>query len=159
MIEKLLNWFGCGAREAAIDHGHDHAAGQGHTHGVMDATIATTARGIWAIKWSFAILAATAMLQLFIVAISGSVALLADTIHNIGDAGTAIPLWVAFMLARRKPTKTFPYGYGRVEDKGSAIQGEKFDLFFKKHKQALQWGRKKQPVQVYRPAPNLATAQ
>jgi cation diffusion facilitator family transporter len=44
------------------------------------------------------------------------VALLADTIHNIGDATTAIPLWIAFLLARRKPTSTFTYGYGRVED-------------------------------------------
>ena len=48
--------------------------------------------------------------------VSNSVALLADTIHNIADAGTAIPLWVAFVLARRKPTQTFTYGYGRVED-------------------------------------------
>jgi cation diffusion facilitator family transporter len=44
------------------------------------------------------------------------IALFADTIHNIADAGTAIPLWVAFALARRKPTETFTYGYGRVED-------------------------------------------
>lgn len=53
---------------------------------------------------------------MFIVLISGSVALLADTIHNIGDAATAIPLWIAFMLARRKPSKRFTYGLGRVED-------------------------------------------
>ena len=45
-----------------------------------------------------------------------SVALLADTIHNVGDAVTASPLWVAFVLARRKPSKTFTYGLGRVED-------------------------------------------
>jgi cation diffusion facilitator family transporter len=50
------------------------------------------------------------------VALSGSVALFADTIHNIGDATTAIPLWIAFLLARRKPTRRFPYGLGRVED-------------------------------------------
>jgi len=50
------------------------------------------------------------------VFVSHSVALLADTIHNIAYAGTAIPLWVAFALARRKPTETFTYGYGRVED-------------------------------------------
>ena len=87
-----------------------------HTHGVVDPTIATTARGIWAIKWSFLILAATAALQLVVVYVSDSVALLADTIHNVADAGTAIPLWVAFVLARRKPTQTFTYGYGRVED-------------------------------------------
>lgn len=51
------------------------------------------------------------------------------------------------------------YGYGRVEDKGSAIQGEKFDLFFKKHRQALQWGRQKIPVQVYLPTAAVAAAQ
>src|SRR5207244_3171349 len=76
----------------------------------------TTGRGIFAIKWSFALLAITAAAQLVVVFISGSVALLADTIHNIGDATTAIPLWIAFTLARRKPTATFTYGYGRVED-------------------------------------------
>jgi cation diffusion facilitator family transporter len=59
---------------------------------------------------------ATALFQVVIVAISGSVALLADTIHNFGDASTAIPLWIAFMFVRKKPTKRFPYGYGRVED-------------------------------------------
>ena len=82
----------------------------------MDPTIATTDRGIFAVKWSFVILAITAALQIAVVAVSGSVALLADTIHNVGDATTAIPLWVAFVLARRKPTRTFTYGYGRVED-------------------------------------------
>ncbi len=56
-----------------------------------------------------------------VVAVSGSVALLADTIHNIGDATTAIPLWIAFLLARRKPTATFTYGYGRVEDLAGII--------------------------------------
>lgn len=95
-------------------HDHDHA--HGHTHGVVDPTIATTNRGIWAIKWSFWILAATAALQVVVVYVSNSVALLAGTIHDIADAGTAIPLWVAFVLARRKPTQRFTYGYGRVED-------------------------------------------
>src|SRR4029077_5384464 len=55
-------------------------------------------------------------LQMVVVFLSGSVALLADTIHNIGDATTAIPLWIAFMLARRKPSPTFTYGLGGVED-------------------------------------------
>ena len=63
--------------------------GHGHTHGVIDPTIATTARGIWAIKWSFVGLMTTALLQVVVVYLSGSVALLADTIHNIGDAATA----------------------------------------------------------------------
>jgi cation diffusion facilitator family transporter len=63
----------------------------------------------------------TAILQIFIVYISGSVALLADTIHNFGDASTAIPLAIAFSLARRKPSKCFSYGYGRVEDLAGVI--------------------------------------
>jgi cation diffusion facilitator family transporter len=120
MIARVLDWFGFSSRgQGHHDHGHrgpDQGRRQGHTHGVVDPTITTTARGIWAIKWSFVILAVTAALQLVVVFVSDSVALLADTIHNIADAGTAIPLWVAFVLARRKPTQTFTYGYGRVED-------------------------------------------
>jgi len=58
----------------------------------------------------------TAIIQLIIVLFTGSVALFADSIHNFGDAATAIPLWIAFSLARRPPNKRFSYGYGRVED-------------------------------------------
>ncbi|PYN28105.1 MAG: cation transporter [Candidatus Rokuibacteriota bacterium] len=71
---------------------------------------------MWALKWSFLGLLATALLQLGVVVISGSVALLADTIHNFADAATAIPLAIAFAFARVKPSRRFPYGYGRVED-------------------------------------------
>jgi len=110
MLHSVLHWLGFGGE------GHDHAQGHTHTHGVVDPTISTTARGIWAIKWSFAILAVTAVLQVAVVVVSGSVALLADTIHNIGDAATAIPLWIAFLFARRKPSDQFTYGLGRVED-------------------------------------------
>jgi cation diffusion facilitator family transporter len=92
-----------------------------HTHGVIDPTIFTTQRGIWAIKWSFFGLLATALIQVVIVVYSGSVALFADTIHNFGDAATAIPLWIAFMLARRIPSKRFTYGYGRVEDLAGVV--------------------------------------
>ena len=56
------------------------------------------------------------MLQLVVVIYSGSVALLADTVHNFGDAATAIPLWFAFSMGRRAATKRFTYGYGRTED-------------------------------------------
>ncbi len=93
-------------------HGHEH----GHTHGIVDPSIAATERGLWAVKWSFVGLCTTALLQGFVVWLSGSVALLADTIHNIGDAATALPLWVAFLLARRPPSRRFTYGYGRAED-------------------------------------------
>jgi len=92
---------------------HDHHS---HTHGAVDPSILTTQRGIWAVKWSLLVLVATAVFQMVIVLLSGSVALLADTIHNFGDAATAIPLWIAFTLARWKPNDRFPYGYGRVED-------------------------------------------
>ncbi|MBI5459003.1 cation diffusion facilitator family transporter [Methanobacterium sp.] len=90
--------------------------GHGHTHGAVDPSIITTERGIWAVKWSFIGLLPTALIQLFIVLFTGSVALFADSIHNFGDAATAIPLWVAFILARRASNKRFSYGYGRVED-------------------------------------------
>jgi cation diffusion facilitator family transporter len=123
MWEKFLDWFGfTGTAAHPAGAGHSHGPGDhGHTHGVIDPTIATTDRGIWAIKWSFVIMAVTAILQLAVVVTSGSVALLADTIHNFGDAMTAIPLWVAFVLARRKPTRTFTYGLGRVEDLAGAL--------------------------------------
>lgn len=118
MLGKVGDWFGFGGHDHGRAHGgHDHGGtAHGHTHGVLDPSLATTERGIWAVKWSFVILAVTTALQLVIVAISGSVALFADTIHNFGDAGTAIPLWIAFVLARRRPTPTFTYGYGRAED-------------------------------------------
>src|SRR5207249_1949857 len=59
---------------------------------------------------------ATALLQTIVVAFSGSIALLADTIHNFADAATALPLGVAFWLARRGATRRFTYGLGRPED-------------------------------------------
>jgi cation diffusion facilitator family transporter len=58
----------------------------------------------------------TAIFQVVIVVISGSTALLADTIHNFADALTSIPLWIAFAYSRRKPTRSMTYGYGRLED-------------------------------------------
>jgi cation diffusion facilitator family transporter len=85
-------------------------------HGIADPAIAATDRGMWALKWSFLGLLATAVLQAIVVVFSGSVALLADTIHNVADAATAIPLAIAFAFARLKPSRRFPYGYGRVEE-------------------------------------------
>jgi cation diffusion facilitator family transporter len=110
-------------------HPHDHGSsgghfegpqgqghGHGHTHGFVDPSIASTSRGLWALKWSFVGLLGTALFQAVVVALSGSVALLADTIHNFADAATAIPLGIAFWLARRGATRRFTYGLGRVED-------------------------------------------
>lgn len=104
------------------DAGHSHYPSDTHhgrhehTHGAIDPSIFSNNRGIWAIKWSFVGLFATAVFQIIVVLLSGSVALLADTIHNFGDATTAVPLWIAFTLGRRKPSKRFTYGLGRVED-------------------------------------------
>src|SRR4029450_2144052 len=126
MLHKVFGWLGFGRH--GHDHAHEHshhghghwghtsAHGHGRAHGVVDPVLATTGRGIWAIKWSFVILGVTAVLQLGIVMLSGSVALLADTIHNVGDAATAVPLWVAFLFARRAASSRFTYGFGRVED-------------------------------------------
>jgi divalent metal cation (Fe/Co/Zn/Cd) transporter len=98
------------------DHGHNHDGKHSHSHGIIDPSITTSDRGLWAVKWSFVGLAVTAALQLAVVFVSGSVALLADTIHNFGDAATAIPLAIAFWFARKRPSKRFSFGYGRVED-------------------------------------------
>src|SRR5215212_4595123 len=105
------------------EHPHDHHGhgGHGHTHGAVDPTIVTSERGIWAIKWSFVGLMATALLQLVVVLMSGSVALLSDTIHNFGDAATAIPLWIAFALTRLGASRRFTFGYGRVEDLAGVV--------------------------------------
>lgn len=72
-------------------------------------------------KWSFAGLFVTALLQVVVVFLSGSVALLSDALHNLGDAATAIPLWIAFALTRLGTSRRFPFGYGRVEDLAGVI--------------------------------------
>jgi cation diffusion facilitator family transporter len=88
---------------------------QAHHHGQMDAALAS-AEGIRALKISLAGLLATAIFQGVIAVAGGSAGLLADTIHNFADAFTAVPLWIAFSLARRAANKRFTYGYGRAED-------------------------------------------
>jgi cation diffusion facilitator family transporter len=88
---------------------------------MVGPSIATSERGMWAVKWSFLGLFVTALLQVVVVALSGSVALLSDTIHNFGDALTAVPLWVAFALSCLGASRRFPFGYGRVEDLAGVI--------------------------------------
>jgi cation diffusion facilitator family transporter len=90
-----------------------------HRHGHFvpgDAALADTRHGVRATWISLAGLSATALVQLAIVTVSGSVALLADTIHNFTDALTAVPLLIAFRLGRRPPTRRYPYGLHRAED-------------------------------------------
>jgi cation diffusion facilitator family transporter len=118
----------------AHDQDHDHEQRPGilgwlqhtlaHSHDVhekVDDAMETHERGIWALKLSLVVLGLTALFQVVIVWISGSTALLADTIHNFGDAATAIPLWIAFALIRRGQTRRFTYGFGRAEDIAGVI--------------------------------------
>jgi cation diffusion facilitator family transporter len=90
-------------------HTHDHS------QAALDQALATE-RGIRVVKITLAMLIATALFQMAVVALSGSVALLADTLHNFSDALSSIPLWLAFILAKRARNRRFTYGYGRAED-------------------------------------------
>lgn len=103
-----------GDRRSWITHlhqPHSHA----HTLAALDPALATES-GIRVLKITLIALIATALFQMAVVAISGSVALLADTLHNFSDALSSIPLLLAFILARRARNRRFTYGYGRAED-------------------------------------------
>ncbi|MEU6092436.1 cation diffusion facilitator family transporter [Streptomyces sp. NPDC047085] len=82
----------------------------------LDPALEASARGMRALWVSLAVLGVTALAQAAVVAVSGSVALLGDTVHNAADALTAVPLGIAFVLGRRAATRRFTYGYGRAED-------------------------------------------
>jgi cation diffusion facilitator family transporter len=116
------------------EHTHSHAKNpviawlqhlfMPHSHGYQEAALdpnLATDHGMRALKISLIALLVTATFQLSIVAISGSVALLADTIHNFSDALTAIPLGFAFWLSRRARNRRYSYGYGRAEDIAGVI--------------------------------------
>jgi Co/Zn/Cd efflux system component len=110
------------------DHGHSHPTGiKGFLYGLfvphshdaadsIDDALEASTQGVRALKISLFVLLGPTILQFVVVIISGSVALLADTIHNFSDALTAVPLWVAFVLGRRAATKHYTYGFGRAED-------------------------------------------
>src|SRR5215207_501786 len=111
------------------DHGeHRHATGlkgfllsvfRPHSHDAadsVDTALESSTEGIRALKISLVALGLTAAAQAVVVALTGSVALLADTIHNFSDALTAVPLWIAFALGRRAASRRYTYGYGRAED-------------------------------------------
>jgi len=100
---------------------NQHEEEHEHTHGMIDSSIATSKQGLEAVKWSSIILFLGSCFQLFVVVLSGSVSLLSDTIHNFGDAATALPLGAAFLLGRKKANKKFTYGYGKVEDIAGVI--------------------------------------
>lgn len=93
-----------------------------HSHDASDSiddALEASKEGVRALMISLVILLATTVLQLVVVLLSGSVALLADTIHNFSDALTAVPLWIAFILGRRAATRRYTFGYGRAEDLAS----------------------------------------
>ena len=125
------------------DHGHGHEHHHGHEHphphspsraglghrlrhlftphshesaDKLDRALESSARGMRALWVSLAVLGVTAIAQAVVVVLSGSVALLGDTVHNAADALTAVPLGIAFVLGRRAATRRFTYGYGRAED-------------------------------------------
>jgi cation diffusion facilitator family transporter len=79
-------------------HGHEADGGHGHSHGLVDRSIVRSREGVKAVAISLGVLGVAALVQTVIFAASGSVALLADLIHNFGDALTAIPLGIAFLL-------------------------------------------------------------
>ncbi len=82
----------------------------------VDAAMEGSAEGMRTLWISLGVLGLTALIQAIVTALSGSVALLGDTLHNAADALTAVPLGIAFILGRRPPTRRYTYGYGRAED-------------------------------------------
>lgn len=96
-------------KEIFAPHSHDAADS-------VDDTLESTAAGIRTVKISLLVLGLTALIQIVIVVMSGSVALAADTIHNFADALTAVPLWIAFALGAKPATRRYTYGFSRVED-------------------------------------------
>jgi cation diffusion facilitator family transporter len=98
-----------GLKHPVLPHSHDPAD-------QVDSALETSREGLRCLAWSFAILTATALLQVVVVVLSGSVALLGDTLHNFADALTAVPLAIAFTVGRRAATRRYTYGYGRAED-------------------------------------------
>jgi cation diffusion facilitator family transporter len=126
----------------APGHEHDdhaHSDGHGHGHGLtgivkglfgshshdakdsLDQALEGSAAGIRAVSLSLVILLLTAGVQAVVVVASGSIALLGDTLHNGADALTAVPLFLAFRLGRRPPTRRFTYGFGKAEDLAGVV--------------------------------------
>ncbi len=129
MSDELDHDHGNEFAEPSQAHHHEHyhlngvweffrqTPGHSHTpHGRINSGPESDERGIQAVQLSLIGLGVTALIQIAIALASGSAGLLADTIHNFGDATTSIPLWIAFTLARRGGNRHFTYGYGRAED-------------------------------------------
>ena len=96
-------------RELVVPHSHDASDR-------VDSALEASRAGMRCLAWSFAVLTVTALAQAAVVVVSGSVALLGDTLHNFADALTAVPLAIAFTVGRRAATRRYTYGFGRAED-------------------------------------------
>jgi len=118
------------------DHGHEHGHGgngpvawlrhlvRPHSHDAadqVDAVLEGSAEGMRALWISLGVLGLTALIQAAVFALSGSIALLGDTLHNAADALTVLPLGIAFTVGRRPPTRRYTYGYGRAEDLAGVV--------------------------------------
>lgn len=123
-----------GEARHALEHEHDHEHRPGilgwlqhtfaHSHDIhekVDVVMESQERGFWATRWALVSLGATTLIQLVIVYFSGSTALFADTVHNLGDGANSIPLLIAFALQRRVRSRTFTYGFGRTEDLAGVV--------------------------------------
>lgn len=115
-----------------MDHDHDEGVwgrlrellAASHSHGPStstDTVLETSRKGMRALVVSFAGLMVTALLQVSVVAVTGSVALLSDTIHNFSDALTAVPIAIAFSVGRRAATSRHTYGFGKAEDLAGVV--------------------------------------
>lgn len=105
---RLGRWW-AGLTHLVRPHSHDAADR-------VDQALEGSRAGIRALWVSLLVLGATAGFQAVVVVLSGSVALLSDTLHNVADALTAVPVGIAFLLGRRAATRRFTYGFGRAED-------------------------------------------
>jgi cation diffusion facilitator family transporter len=123
-----------GSHDAGHEHEHEHSESgltarlrhvlRPHSHepaDQVDATMEASAEGMRVLWITLAVLGVTALLQAAVTVLSGSVALLGDTLHNAADALTALPLGVAFIAGRRPPTRRYTYGYGRAEDLAGVV--------------------------------------
>lgn len=94
---------------SADAHGHDQGHGHGHSHGLVARSIVSSRDGLRAVSWSLLVLLITTVLQVGVFVLTGSIALLADLIHNFGDALTAVPLGIAFLMRSFKAEKGAGY--------------------------------------------------
>lgn len=110
--EGVIGTIGAILHLPGFGHDHDH----GYTELAADTALQDNALGIRTVWLALLVLGITTVLQVLIYIASGSVALLADTVHNLGDALNSIPLLIAFYLARKAATRRYTYGFGRAED-------------------------------------------